>query len=797
MEFITLAPTVCIPLIVGVLTIAFPLLLQSVARIDDKYSSTKIVSLFYSEKISIISLITLILTLIFLGIWILAFQNTNDYSSYNYLVDNSAIITLSFFTVLLIVFVFLFLFMTIKYYKPISLLNHLKKKHNKIKFKTEKKNRLLNYFILKNNTNKKNHFEAISDLLYFSIQQQNEDIAKELFSFFTTAFIEFRIDKQGKEVVFPDEYYVMMIETNERICLRKKKTTSYFNNNTLLDLFLDSYQGSIQSEKNYSVIWKCLVQAVEYERDDIVFSYWKNAHQHFNFFMKRIHEEYNGFEITNKKEVKDRDIQIQRFLEFHYVLGGLLIYRKRYNLLGRIVYHTNQKPPKYVLFPDTVSKVIIAFMSFPVSYLNPFYFESRYYLPDISGIDTDDIIRMWVKKYIAFLLLRQYNMHDYYHGKNTMNLPKTPNTINELSIWNQEIEQMKYYINDLLKNTELLSETEIPEFSDEWLEKNNKLHPTKLIDALAQKVKEDYDRIEKEQPISISKQEQFKQSTKEIITKTFTNYKLINNAIDFIGDTISYWSHGRNQVLDKKAFAEDQDISNANFDSFIASAVAMEYSIRISESFYFALNKKRYILKSEEVFSAIDKLNLDSDKFIIISFGIYFDFYIDSLKVNNLTKLNDNIFSYKGLRILNYDTCNWQTVGNTFFVLQIDDLPRIESKSVNPEKVSKFQLTAFEDLKEQGIFLYTGVVDLNKEKELRDEVALSVTDSDLTKCVIASVALDTEIKWKKNVKCIGIKIYEQFDDRGTPNNMDDIDTFSEMTKIKKAPKENKTEEKEA
>jgi len=784
MDFETLAPSVCIPLIVGVLTIAFPLLLQSVARIDDKYSSTKIVSLFYSEKISIISLLILIITLVFLGIWILGFKNTNDYGQLNFIINNSAIIILSFFTFLLIVFTFLFLFLTIKYYKPINLLNHLILKHNKIKFKTEKKNRLLNYFILKTNTNKKNHFEAISDLLYFSIQQQNEDIAKELFSFFTTAFSEFRKGKEGKEVVFPDEYYVMMIETNERICLRKKKTTSYFNNTTLLDLFLDSYQGTIQSEKNYSVIWKCLVQAVEYERDDIVFSYWKNAHQHFNFFMNRIPEEYEGAIITNKLAIKDRDIQIQRFLEFHYVLGGLLIYRKRYNLLGRIVYHTNQKPPKYVLFPDTISNVITAFMSFPSSFLSPFYFESRYYFPDISGIDTDDIIRIWVKKYIAFLLLRQYNMHDYYLNKNTMDLPNTPNTIKELNVWNQEIKQMRYLINELIENSELLSETKIPEFSKEWLEKNNKLDPIQLIDALAKKVQEDYDRIEKEQSISNNKREEFDLSTKKIITKAISNYQLINNTSDITEDSISYWSRGRNQILDKKAFADDQDISNVNFDSIIASAVATEYAIRISESFYFALNKKRYILKSEDVFIAIDRLNLDSHKFVIISFGIYFDFYIHSLKIKNLTKSDDNIFLYNGLKILNYNTCNWQAVGRTFFVLNIDDLPRIESKSVSPDVETKFQLTAFEDLKEQGIFLYTGVVDLNEDETLRDEVALSVTDSDLTKCVIASVVLNTEIKWKKDVKCIGVKIYDQFDDRGTPNSLDDIDTFIEMTKIK-------------
>lgn len=795
MEFINSAPTVCIPLIVGVLTIAFPLLLQSVARIDDKYSSTKIVSLFYSEKISIISLITLIVTLICLGIWILGFQNTNDYGSYNYIVDNSAIIILSFFNVVLIVFLFLFLFLTIKYYNPITLLNHLIYKHNKIKFKTEKKLRLLNYFIIKNNTNKKNHFEAISDLLYFSIQQQNEDIAKELFSFFTTAFVEFRIDKKGKEVVFPDEYYVMMIETNERICLRKKKTTSYFNNNTLLDLFLDGYQGSIQSEKNYSVIWKCLVQAVEYERDDIVFSYWKNAHQHFIFFMDRIPEEYEGAIITNGLKIKDRDIQIQRFLEFHYALGGLLMYRKRYNLLGRIAYHTNQKPPKYVLFPDTISNVIMAFMSFPSSFLSPFYFESRYYFPDISGIDTDDIIRVWIKKYIAFLLLRQYTMHDYL-GKNTMDLPNNPNTIKELNIWNQEIKQMKYLINDLLKNSDLLSETKIPEFTEEWLTNNNKLHPIKLIDALAAKINEDYDRIEIEQTISNNKQEQFKQSTKEIITKVISNYRQINNTGEINEDSISYWSRGRYQVLDKKAFAENQDISHANFDSIIASAVAMEYSIRISESFYFALNKKRYILKSEDVFIAIDRLKLDSKKFVIISFGIYFDFYIHSLKIKNLIKSGDNIYLYNELKILNYNTCNWQTVGNTFFVLNIADLPRIESKIISPEKEAKFRLTVFEDLKKNGIFLYTGVVDLNEEKELREEVSLSVTDSDLTKCVIASVVLDTEIKWKKDVKCIGVKIYDQFDDRGTPNGLDEFDTFSEMTKIKKVPTVTKIEKKE-
>ncbi len=611
-------------------------------------------------------------------------------------------------------------------------------------------------------------FRAISDLLYFSIEQQNEPLARELYTFIQKCFTEFRKDKPGISIIYPEEYYNTIFEANERICLRKKKTLSSYNSSTLLHFFFDSFQNTKLSDNTYFIIWRCLRQELEYDADDMIISYWEFAHQHFDHNLQRISVEYDeNTEPTNLFEIKKRDEEREQFLEFHYAFGGLLMYKQKYKLLGRLMKYTSSQPPRYVLVPDTMAEVINRYMKIQEPLLDPWHFENRFSFPEISGVNRGSIIRMWIKRYFAVLFLRQYTLQDFYYNSSPLELPQPPKDLSELSCWEQELENLTKYVDEYLDNKSILKEFEFPLFVEQWFDNNNKQKPLEIIKEIKNSTKIKFEKIKKSQQVSQTKKEQFKNITRKIVLKAIESYNQIRNTTIFTTNR-TWLITGIKQVIDKTAFADNSDVSYLNFDSGIASLVATNYRLGISETFY-SIPSKSYCLEEKDIFPAIDKLNIDYSKYVIVSFGINFSYYIDFLEIKGLAKdTGEDAYNYNSIKIFNYQICQRNLVGSTFFILKVDDLPNIIHNEISD--IEKFKL---EELDEAS-HLSASIVNLNEESILRKEIEDELSEKDLTKSVLVCIALSTEIRWKESINCISIKVYSQFLDRVVPDKLSDI-----------------------
>lgn len=118
-------------IIIGLLGVAYPILLQVVARLDEKYSSERIVELFNQEWESKAFPYSLYSSLFFIVIWSLNLQpliHTN--CSLDYLIENSAVLLIAINTILLVVFFFLYVKKILIYYSQTTLIPYLIKKHN-------------------------------------------------------------------------------------------------------------------------------------------------------------------------------------------------------------------------------------------------------------------------------------------------------------------------------------------------------------------------------------------------------------------------------------------------------------------------------------------------------------------------------------------------------------------------------------------------------------------------------------------------------------------------------------------
>ena len=105
-------------IIIGLLGLAYPILLQVIARLDEKYESENIAELFKKEFEWTAFRYTLVASLIFAFIWSLKIKSLIDIEFLNWLIDISAIIPVAVCTILLVISFFFFAHKVLIYYNP-------------------------------------------------------------------------------------------------------------------------------------------------------------------------------------------------------------------------------------------------------------------------------------------------------------------------------------------------------------------------------------------------------------------------------------------------------------------------------------------------------------------------------------------------------------------------------------------------------------------------------------------------------------------------------------------------------
>ena len=745
-----------IPTIIAIFALGFPLLIQTITRIDDKYNSTKLIEVFRQETITNIFIWSLILSICFYIIWLLQIP---PFANWGLLIDNSALILVGLSTIILIIATFLTAHLIYIYFVPEKLTNRLIQVHNNTK--NEKRKTL--------------YFEAISKILFYSINKADEPLARTLLEFYYEAFILFRKEKEGEPIEYPQEYYDAIFEANELLCCRKKKTISYFNDSTLFHLFLDEYQKTVISPPTYNFLWKLIVQSIYHNREDFIVSYWHKAHQLFNLFMPKIYPDYDysvsPFIVKNQTEIDKREKERQDFLEFHYALGGLLMSQHKYSTIKELMYFTQQKPPQYFLVPERMQEIIERYMQIDgEEYLNPVYYQQRYWFPNVSGVDADDIIKMWIKRYLAILFIRQYTLHGYYTNANTLTMPNPPKELSELNRWKEELESLKNFVNDYLNQENVLKELGLEDlYNKEWFNEK-KIEPSKMIENLQNKVKDNFEKIKQEQPISQDKERAFKENTISTLKPIFKKYQSVFQNNNIGEEHKKYSIYGQHDILEKAAFGENQDVGYTNFDAITAEAVALQFQY-YSTNIFILISSQKYLLPVDDIFSAINNLNVNSEDFVIISVGLGLD-YLQSLHIQGLEEKEEKWFYYK-MEIIEIDYSN-ELVSQSLFVLKKEDLPNMIFKEIDGQHLNKFHLSNVDIDNEFNI--YAGLNDLNKpeNRTLKEELEKNSADKGLSQKVLACVDINVEIQCKTDTKCIQLQVFSQFDDRIKPNNISDV-----------------------
>ncbi len=255
--------SIYVSFIVAILAIAFPILFQVVSRFDEKYSSTLIIELFYKESPRKFFTFFLISSLASILLWALQLPPLVQFNKLDYLINNSAFLLLAINTILLVIFFFLFVWKILVYYTPTKFLKYLISKH-----------------INSKNNETQIYFKAISDILFHSIKQQNETMVKTIADFMYSAFQRVRESGKDKPIEYPISYYEVIYKSIEEQCTINNNKLKFLKHRTSGSIWLlGEFRNNLISETTYDWIWRNIQIAINYKKDDMVMSHWKNAHQ--------------------------------------------------------------------------------------------------------------------------------------------------------------------------------------------------------------------------------------------------------------------------------------------------------------------------------------------------------------------------------------------------------------------------------------------------------------------------------------------------------------------------------------
>ena len=684
---------ICVPLIAVLLGTAYPIILNNISNIGEKYKSKYLLVLFnyecfqkkrgkfnsnYFEYLLYISLFLLLF---------LIFEIEPLFGWDNWFINNSAKLSVVISSISLIIVFILWLKEVIIYTGDITnLLKYLTKEYHKESDADRKQ-----YILM-----------SINEITINAVEKNDKRIEEDILNFYTELRTKLRKeykdnlidkDKSNKEgVLYPFYYHEFIRELikvfiegsdDNFISLQHHITNGSF-------LIPNDFQHIKISEDTYNTLWYNIT--LIRNNTDFISKFWAHSNQYFWMGLKEI---VLNFDKSNEKKFIEREEERKRFLEFHYAVGGLLLYSKNYESLKYIFSYSQQSPPDYKLLPYDMKELFewIEFFRNEYKQIPKFFIGyDRYQFPNLDSVGTREQVVFWICRYLCVLFIRQYKLLKTLYYSNTTNQPYLNDLpLMELYNWKESITYFKFCLNKVLEDREALEQLEL------WNTYELKYSEIdKFIIELEQSIdKYILDRKERAE-LSQEKIKQFYASSKEILENCFEEYLPINNPEDFDTDFKVTFS-GESVLFNKSCFVDD-DIPCMDYDSNLANIIS-RYSIKkyIPNSFLGA-ETKSYLLNNNNLLKGIGRIINDKEEDIVI---IIFNAGDDTSQ-----KLSNSQYKEKVISLPATD------LRNTIFILEKSNLPKIEKSDISEEVKQELQVKKISDKWN----IYGTIIDINLPK---------------------------------------------------------------------------------
>ena len=734
---------ICVPLIIILLGTAYPIILNNISNIGEKYHSKYIIALFKQERFYNQSSFQWILYLSLFLLIPLIFKFEPLFGWDNWFINNSANILVSLVTALL-------LFIFFKWIKKISIYN-------------SNIDSLLDYIIKRyensNGKTKEYAFMSINDIAIYAVNTKDIDLQSKLLKFYFNYVIKYRkeYNNTDKELNYDKEFYGLIrriidecVENNYKDLLPLRY--SAINGELLIPYDTQSIK---ISEDTYNNLWYNIT--LVRNNTDYISKFWAHSNQYFWTGLKEI---VLNFDKSNEKEFKEREQERKRFLEFHYAIGGLLLYSKNYEALKYIFSYSETTPPKYELLPYDMRDIFEQIEYFRNEYKQiPKFFigYDRYQFPNLDSVGTREQVVFWICRYLCVLFIRQYKLLKTLYYSNTTNQPYLYDlSLMELYNWKESITYFKFCLNKVLEDREALEQLEL------WNTYELKYSEIdKFIIELEQSIDEHISDKKERAELSQEKIVTFYERSKEILEESMEQYLPIENSEIFENDSNALTCTFLGQrILSNKSCFVDGEIPCIDYDTSLANFIS-SYSIPrdISNSFLIA-KTNRYLLNNNNLLEGMDRIIQDKEDIVIIVFS---GGYETTQEIGN-SKYKENIIYLPAIDFR-----------NTIFILEKSNLPKIEKSDISEEVKQELQVKKISNKWN----IYGTVIDINlpeneaiKEKWI-DDINYYQKENELQ--VLLGLLFVGHIKFKSDRKIIQININNEFEELGTENKLSDLE----------------------
>lgn len=747
---------ICVAIDIAILGIAYPIIVDKTSNIGVNFNSQYIPVLFDYEfpqkEIGIrvnqrnlnISYFKLALYLTILSFLFIIVKFPPPFGWDNYVINNSANLFVLIMTIILTILFFMWLDKVVLYNgKSKSLLAYLVSKHNTFVEDTE---------------TKLYHLKAINELTFYAIEKQDNHLQETLLDFYYHVFTTIRKKHdKNKPLEYPIDLYLLVSNLNLELSGGHNKKLMAIEHRAVSGVWLlgEDFEEITISEKTYKYLWSNLFNICDNDR--LIKKYWAASSQYYNYRLKLVP---SGLRQINEEAHQKRNIEIHDFIEFHHVLGGLILYRKQYKSLQYFLEFTQSQPPRYALLPESMTEIFIWFENFHNDFSggkNPI--DMRFYYPELDHLGNSGKVKFWICSYLSVLFIRQYSLHTYYTYQDFTGQPNLPEDIFVLNSWLDSVSYFEYCLNKVKTNEAMLNELG---FLDIVEKESQKFQD--FVNELKSSIKEKITEKKLNANLSDKKIQAFFESSNIIISDALMSYDpVINKEVDNFDNYDSQIHVKGETILLSKAAFTDNDIQLLNYDSVLASQIAHN-SIKFHIPYSFALSRtKRYLLNKSNIITALDKIIGSKDDAIIIGVNVNDD-------------LNEAILSSKLKSQINLITSTIYEMADVLFVLSKSDLPSIEYCALSQEKVDELQLQVInKDLK-----LYASVIDLNtpENAKLKNKWGLENASKSEDLKVQITVEFDSIIHWKKVKNLIQINIASEYKEQGIQNHINDVKSIN-------------------
>jgi len=523
----------------------------------------------------------------------------------------------------------------------------------------------------------------------------------------------------GKGIIYPSDIYRLTYDVHKMLAKSDVNLSGSMENSIASGEFLFSNGDSI-SEETYNCLWQNILLICN--KPFYLKKFWGHSYSYFR-----------DFQGQNDEKKPERD----RFLEFHYAFGGLMLYKQQYGMLDYMFSFTESQPPHYYLLPETMNEIFEKFMYFakdrnsehkPFNWIYPF--------PEIDNLGESWQVKDNICKYIALLFIRQYTLTPYLDYHKFTEQPDLPDNLNGLNFWQKNVQFFKDCYETIISNKELISTLNF----DKAVTSSNG-----FIATLKDNITKEISKIKQDTKLSEEKVNQFKEKSTSILTKVFDDYKdVFNKKQMFVKDDLTFCVNGIVAVTDKTDFIDGTN--NADYDTFYANTLAEKLQYEIPTTFMSA-RTDRYLFDKEDIISVLKKIIGKQKDIVIVIVRRINPFY----KTQQI--LNSSIYKEK---IIEIGSTN-QHLFDTLFVLRKSDLPSIEIKDLEKSEIDKFQLEKIIDKKN----VYASVIETETQEGQEPQVQVTI-------------ALSSVIHWKKGRKVVQINVVSEYKEQGIKNSIKDI-----------------------